>query len=190
MSAAILEGAGERLVHNRSGANMAGGVAATLLAERGDLGLFEVDEFWLDGLVEQLRPRALLLGNLLRDQLDRYGELDTIAARWAEVAASPSVGRLVLNADDPTIADLGRAREDALYFGVEDDGVALVQIQHASDATHCRRCGAPYVYDAHYLGHLGRYHCDSCGARRPEPSDRRARDRARRRPRVALRARL
>jgi UDP-N-acetylmuramyl tripeptide synthase len=169
MSAAILDGAGERLVHNRSGANMAGGVAATLLSEHGDLGLFEVDEFWLDGLVEQLRPRVLLLGNLLRDQLDRYGELETIAARWQEVASSPSVGRLVLNADDPTIADLGRAREDALYFGVEDDGVALVQMQHASDATHCRRCGAPYTYDAHYLGHLGRYHCDNCGARRPQP---------------------
>ena len=76
----------------------------------------------------------------------------------------------MLNADDPTIADLGRERADALYFGVEDDGVALAEMQHASDAKHCRRCGAPYVYDAHYLGHLGRYHCDSCGATRPAPA--------------------
>ncbi len=170
MTAAILERTGQRLVHNRSGANMAGGVAATLLTERGDFGLFEVDEFWLPGLVDDLRPRALLLGNLFRDQLDRYGELDTIAARWADVAASPKVGRLVLNADDPTIADLGAGRDDALFFGVQDDSVALAELQHASDATHCRRCGAPYAYEAHYLGHLGRYRCEGCGARRPTPA--------------------
>ena len=169
MAASILEGRGEHLVHNRAGANMAGGIAATLLGEDGDRGLFEVDEFWLDGIVEQLRPRALLLANLFRDQLDRYGELETIAERWAQVTTSGAAQRLILNADDPTVADLGRDRADVVYFGVEDDGVALAALQHASDATHCRRCGAPYVYDAHYLGHLGRYHCEVCGARRPQP---------------------
>lgn len=169
MVAAILDDGRTRLVHNRSGANMAGGIAATLASQRGDFGLFEVDEFWLPSLVPQLRPRALLLANLFRDQLDRYGELDTIAERWAQVTSSPGSGRLVLNADDPTIADLGTGHDDALLFGVEDDGVALEEIQHASDATHCRRCGAPYVYDAHFLGHLGRYRCEGCGASRPRP---------------------
>ena len=170
MAASILERRGERLVHNRAGANRAGGIAATLLTARGERGLFEVDEMWLDGVVRQLRPQALLLGNLFRDQLDRYGELETIADRWQAIVDSGAARRLVLNADDPTVADLGRDRDDVLYFGVEDDGVALPQLQHASDATHCRRCGAPYVYDAHYLGHLGRYRCESCGARRPEPA--------------------
>jgi len=170
MSASILERRGERLVHNRAGANMAGGIAATLLGSRGERGLFEVDEMWLDGVVAQLRPQALLLGNLFRDQLDRYGELEAIAQRWQEIVDSGAARRLVLNADDPTVADLGRERSDVLYFGVEDDAVALPQLQHASDATHCRRCGAPYAYEAHYLGHLGRYHCESCGARRPEPA--------------------
>src|SRR5205807_4113828 len=86
MTAAVLERAGVALVHNRAGANMAGGVASTLLqAARpgggidGQLGLFELDEFWLDRVVPQLAPQALLLGNLFRDQLDRYGEPDTIA---------------------------------------------------------------------------------------------------------------
>ncbi|HSD76188.1 MAG TPA: MurT ligase domain-containing protein [Solirubrobacteraceae bacterium] len=174
MVAGILERGGARLVHNRAGANMAGGIASTLLgaarrggAIDGDTGLFEVDEFWLGQLVAQLRPRAIVLGNLFRDQLDRYGELDTIAERWARVAAT-TPATLVLNADDPTVADLGRGRE-ALFFGVQDDGVALAAMQHASDAKHCRRCGAPYRYDAIYLGHLGRYRCDACGARRPEP---------------------
>jgi UDP-N-acetylmuramyl tripeptide synthase len=169
MAAEILERAGARLVHNRAGANMEGGVATALMdgPRDADTGLFEVDEFWLDRVVADLRPRALLLGNLFRDQLDRYGELDTIADRWAQVAADTDAA-LVLNADDPTVADLGRAA-DATYFGVEDDGVALPAMQHAADAKHCRRCGAPYRYDAVYLGHLGRYHCDNCGATRPDP---------------------
>src|SRR5919202_4361804 len=96
MVASVLERTGVRLVHNRAGANMAGGVASALAAAArrggraltGDLGVFEVDEFWLGPVVEELDPRALLLGNLFRDQLDRYGELDTIAERWGSVAAA------------------------------------------------------------------------------------------------------
>jgi UDP-N-acetylmuramyl tripeptide synthase len=178
MVAAILERTGRRLVHNRAGANMAGGVASALAAASrrggreldGDLGLFEVDEFWLGPVVEELQPRALLLGNLFRDQLDRYGELDTIADRWAEVvAARAGSTRLVLNADDPLVADLGRSAEP-LYFGVEDDSLAHSELQHASDSKHCRRCGHAYVYEAAYLAHLGRYRCPNCGNRRPAPA--------------------
>jgi lipid II isoglutaminyl synthase (glutamine-hydrolysing) len=75
----------------------------------------------------------------------------------------------VLNADDPLVADLGRART-ARYFGVDDDSLAFAELQHAADSKHCRRCGHPYTYDAIYLAHLGRYHCPNCGQRRPEPS--------------------
>jgi UDP-N-acetylmuramyl tripeptide synthase len=168
MVAAILERTGRRLVHNRAGANMAGGVASALLDQRGpaDLGLFEVDEFWLPQVADELHPRALLLANLFRDQLDRYGELETIADRWAEVVAAQT-GRLVLNADDPLIADLAT---QALFFGVEDTSLALPALQHASDSKHCRRCGAPYVYDAVLLGHLGHYHCPNGDSTRPAPA--------------------
>ena len=65
------------------------------------------------------------------------------------------------------MADLGRDHPQTLYFGVEDDSLAMAGMSHAADAKHCRRCGAPYVFDAVYLGHLGHYHCDSCGQRRP-----------------------
>jgi UDP-N-acetylmuramyl tripeptide synthase len=207
MAAAILERAGVRLVHNRAGANMAGGIASTLLAAAhgrsaidGELGLFEVDELWLGRVAEQLRPRAILLGNLFRDQLDRYGELETIAERWAQTLArlsAPPAGDshgvvLVLNADDPMVADLGRGRLEAagdggidangggvrsdgdtgvLYFGVDDDSLALPRMAHAADAKHCRNCGAPYRFEAIYLGHLGRYRCPSCGQARPAGRD-------------------
>jgi UDP-N-acetylmuramyl tripeptide synthase len=218
MAAAILEREGVRLVHNRAGANMAGGIASTLLAAThgrraidGELGLFEVDELWLAQLAAQLRPRALLLGNLFRDQLDRYGELETIADSWARTVRDvlgPGA-RLVLNADDPAVADLGRERAGVVadvaanttdadaaeqssasasgshtaadssaaiggpgpvYFGVDDDSLALPHMAHAADAKHCRNCGAPYLFEAVYLGHLGHYRCPSCGQARPTPA--------------------
>jgi lipid II isoglutaminyl synthase (glutamine-hydrolysing) len=177
MVASVLERAEIPVVHNRAGANMAGGVASALLglpvngSARDALGLFEVDEFWLDRIAPQVRPRALLLGNLFRDQLDRYGELEAIADRWAEVVAElGAASALVLNADDPLIADLGRASGHVTYFGIEDESVAVPEMQHAADSKHCRRCGAAYAYDAIYMGHLGRYHCPSCGQERPRPA--------------------
>jgi len=180
MAAAIFERADIPLVHNQAGANMAGGIATTLLAAArprggiaGELGLFEVDEFWLEQMAAQLRPRAILLGNLFRDQLDRYGELESIADRWVRaVHTGPARdARLVLNADDPLIADLGRERAAPVsYFGVDDDSLALAGLAHAADAKHCRRCGTPYVFEAVYLGHLGHYHCPNCGQARPAPT--------------------
>jgi UDP-N-acetylmuramyl tripeptide synthase len=111
-----------------------------------------------------------LLANLFRDQLDRYGELELLADRWAEVVGRlDGQSRFVLNADDPLVADLGRGRDGVTYFGLEDDSQALPSMQHAADSKHCRNCGAPYEYDAIYLGHLGRYHCPNCGRRRPDP---------------------
>jgi lipid II isoglutaminyl synthase (glutamine-hydrolysing) len=180
MTASILARASVTLVHNRAGANMAGGIASTLLsaarphgAIAGELGLFEVDEMWLAPLASKIgHPRAILLSNLFRDQLDRYGELETIADSWAAALRDgpARAAQLVLNADDPLIADLGRERsERVLYFGIEDDSLALAGIGHAADAKHCRRCGAPYTFDSVYLGHLGHYHCPSCGQTRPQP---------------------
>jgi lipid II isoglutaminyl synthase (glutamine-hydrolysing) len=173
MLAACLERDGRAVVHNRAGSNMAWGVATALLdagRKPGQLGLFEVDEAWLPSVAEQVEPRLLLLSNLFRDQLDRYGELELLADRWADL-----VGRLdgqasfVLNADDPLVADLGRERARVTYFGVEDDSQALPGMQHAADSKHCRNCGHAYVYEAVYLGHMGRYRCPNCGRERPHP---------------------
>jgi lipid II isoglutaminyl synthase (glutamine-hydrolysing) len=173
MIAACLERDGRPVVHNRAGSNMAWGVATALLdagRERGQFGLFEVDEAWLPSVAEQLEPRLLLLSNLFRDQLDRYGELELLADRWAElVGRLDGRARFVLNADDPLVADLGRGRDGVTYFGVEDDSQALPSMQHAADSKHCRNCGAAYAYEAVYLGHLGRYRCPNCGRERPAP---------------------
>jgi lipid II isoglutaminyl synthase (glutamine-hydrolysing) len=155
-----------RVAHNASGANLVSGVASTLLERDGaELGLFEVDEAALPEVARRVRPRALLLGNLFRDQLDRYGELEIVAARWREAVASLPETRLVLNGDDPQIGNL--ARPGALVFGLDDPRQARPALQHAADSTHCVRCGTPYDYTAAYVGHLGDYRCPSCGHARP-----------------------
>jgi len=173
MLAACLERAGRPIVHNRAGSNMAWGVATALLdagRQPGQLGLFEVDEAWLPNVAEQIEPRLLLLSNLFRDQLDRYGELELLADRWAAlVARLDGSAAFVLNADDPLVADLGRERRQVTYFGVEDDSQALPGMQHAADSKHCRNCGHAYGYEAIYLGHMGRYRCPNCGRERPTP---------------------
>jgi UDP-N-acetylmuramyl tripeptide synthase len=175
MIAAILAADGRHPVHNRAGSNMTWGVATALLEQRGSEGLFEVDEAWLPRVTEQLEPSLMVLGNLFRDQLDRYGEMEALADEWAKTVASRTGNsRFALNADDPLIADLGRdpegeRREGVVYFGIEDPSQALPELQHAFDAKHCRRCGHPYTYERAFVGHLGHYACPNCGAERPQP---------------------
>ncbi|MDX6595097.1 MAG: hypothetical protein QOI72_479 [Solirubrobacterales bacterium] len=175
MIASILAADGRHPVHNRAGSNMTWGVATALLEQRGHEGLFEVDEAWLPRVVDQLDPRTIVLGNLFRDQLDRYGEMEALADEWAKtVAARAGRTALVLNADDPLIADLGRdaeerPRDGVVYFGIDDAAQALPELQHAFDAKHCRRCGHPYAYERAFVGHLGHYSCPNCGAERPRP---------------------
>jgi lipid II isoglutaminyl synthase (glutamine-hydrolysing) len=175
MLAALLAADGRDPVHNRAGSNMTWGIATALLERRGREGLFEVDEAWLPRVAADLDPSLVVLGNLFRDQLDRYGETEALAGEWAKVVDERAGGaRFALNADDPLIADLGRdggnrRREGIVYFGIDDESQALPELQHAFDAKHCRRCGQPYVYERAFVGHLGHYSCPSCGAERPRP---------------------
>ena len=157
------------LAHNSSGANLVSGVASSLLAADGaELGLFEVDEAALPEVMRRVRPRAVCLGNLFRDQLDRYGELELLAERWrAAVAALPAGTALVVNGDDPPVGELATAHPGATVFGLDDPSVARPALQHAADSKYCVRCGAPYDYAAAYVGHLGDYRCPRCGHARP-----------------------
>jgi UDP-N-acetylmuramyl tripeptide synthase len=158
-----------RLAHNSSGANLVSGVASTLLSSRGgELGLFEVDEAALPEVARRVRPRALALGNLFRDQLDRYGELELVAERWRRaVEALGADTTLVVNGDDPQVGDLARERDGSIVYGLDDPSQAVPALQHAADSKWCLRCGTPYEYAAAYVGHLGNYRCPACGHSRP-----------------------
>ncbi len=168
MLARIL-GSRYRLAWNNSGANLASGIASTLLsAPTADLGLLEVDEFALPEVMRRVRPRVVSLGNLFRDQLDRYGELEHIAERWRAAASTLSpTSTLVVNADDSLVADLAEGRARVLRYGVDDPRLARPGLQHAADSKYCVRCGSPYSYAAAYVGHLGDYRCPACGHTRP-----------------------
>jgi len=168
MAARILGGR-LRLAHNNSGANLVSGVASALVAARdAELGLFEVDEAALPEVLRRVRPRAVCLNNLFRDQLDRYGELEHIAERWrGAIRKLDPDAWLIVNGDDPQVGDLAHKRERAVVFGLDDARHAAPALPHAADSKYCLRCGTPYVYAAAYVGHLGDYRCPACGHGRP-----------------------
>ena len=180
MLASILRSAGLRVVRNVSGANLRQGITSALIGAsspsgriEADCALFEVDEGVAPREVEALRPRLLLVTNLFRDQLDRYGELATTARRLREsiTAHLPDTSTLVLNADDPLVAGmaehyLGKVR----FFGLECPNRSLADADDASDSDECEACGHELAYDVRYGSHIGRWRCPGCGRTRPEPA--------------------
>ena len=174
----LLEGLGKRVVSNRSGANLIFGATAAALRGAGpdgrlraDWGVFEIDEASLPRAVDEIQPKAALVLNLFRDQLDRYGELEKIA-KTIETALGrlPEGARAVLNADDPRVGEIGLALDrDPLWFGLEDPSVAVRELPHAADARTCPRCGASLKFDAVYVGHDGVYSCPNEDFARPTP---------------------
>lgn len=178
MLASILERHGWRSLHNRAGANLITGLTATAIAgsdlfgrTKADIGIFETDEAHVPAAIEETQPRVVLMHNLFRDQLDRYGEVDTIATKWrAALQKLPATSTVVLNADDPAIAYLGEGLHcNVRFYGLEDTRHGGVEVQHMADSQFCRRCGAPYQYDPAFYGHVGHYRCPRCGHQRPTP---------------------
>ena len=176
--AAILGHAGWTPVHNRAGANLTSGLTTALIEKSnlagqpaGDGGLFEVDEAVMPRVLPAIRPRVIVLTNLFRDQLDRYGEIDFVAGLWREAvsALSPET-TLVLNADDPGVAALGRnTAARVLYFGVDATPAADATIGHVADSKNCPLCGTPLRYEAVHYAHVGIYRCPTGDFTRPTP---------------------
>ncbi|MDR7480977.1 MAG: MurT ligase domain-containing protein [Armatimonadota bacterium] len=178
----IAEAAGLAVIHNRAGANLLSGIAAALVARstaggrvRGELGLFEVDEATVPAAVAATGPRLVVLLNLFRDQLDRYGEIDLLADRWRRALAHlPAGAAVVYNADDPLVAEVAQAHTGRrVAFGLETvpDNLPPRQApEHAADSRYCYTCGRSYVYTLIALGHMGHYACPQCGTTRP-PAD-------------------
>jgi UDP-N-acetylmuramyl tripeptide synthase len=174
----LLEGAGHSVVSNRAGANLIFGATAAALERAGangrlqaDWGVFEIDEASLERAVEEIQPRAAIVLNLFRDQLDRYGELEAIAKRIeAALARLPDDSQAVMNADDPRVAEIGlNLKRKPLWFGLDDPTVAMHELPHAADARTCPKCGASLIFDAVYVGHDGVYHCPNGDFARPAP---------------------
>ncbi|HEY8108449.1 MAG TPA: MurT ligase domain-containing protein [Patescibacteria group bacterium] len=167
--------AGRSVVHNQSGSNLLRGIASTLAAARlpssgrKPWGVLEVDEATVPGACRELRPRVVVVTNLFRDQLDRYGELKRTAEYLRTGLASlPKSSTVVLNADDPLVASLGKGLKCRVrYYGIEDVSRSRPSLPHAADAVSDPKSGALLRYEAVFVGHLGHYRGTSL--RRPKP---------------------
>lgn len=177
MLAQILTNQGKRVVHNASGANLVNGIVSSFIVQsdwlgrvNADWGVFEVDENSLPIVLRYVKPRAIVILNLFRDQLDRYGEVDVIVEKWGK-AIKKITGEttLVINSDDPGVAHLGKAHR-VVYFGVNDKTKFLKTSEHATDSAFCTKCGARLHYDGVYYSHIGIWACPECGAKRPNPT--------------------
>ncbi|HLJ65934.1 MAG TPA: MurT ligase domain-containing protein [Chloroflexota bacterium] len=178
--ASILTAEGHTVIRNETGANLPRGVAASLVesatvrgnlpAGRRSVGLFEVDEAALPTLLETLRPRGVLLLNLFRDQLDRYGEVATVARLWRQALQRfPPENPVLINGDDPLLVDtLEGDLRPPVCFGIDSADRSRAGPEHAGDVKACPRCGDSIRYDAVFLAHLGHYRCASCGFGRPD----------------------
>ncbi|MGH7203323.1 MAG: MurT ligase domain-containing protein, partial [Candidatus Levyibacteriota bacterium] len=167
---------GKSVLQNESGANLLNGIASTILLNTRhsgtlsqDFAIFEVDENALPHVLDQVTPDYLVLLNLFRDQLDRYGEINSIANKWHNKLTTLSEKtKLILNADDPQIAYLGiiasKARQSH-YFGLNE--TQKQQMQHAADSTSCPKCGSQLIFTEMTFSHLGNWHCKKCGLKRP-----------------------
>jgi len=173
--ASILKTAGKNVAFNREGANMITGITGALLQSTSFLGktkasilLLEVDEASVPGLCRQLTPMLAVITNFFRDQLDRYGELDTTIKMVKE--ALPSQTGLILNADDPLVAQIGRGREEVTTFGADGLPVSSTEGSQSREGRYCLICGSELSYELFHYGQLGIYECKNCGFKRPEPS--------------------
>ncbi|MGH2447986.1 MAG: MurT ligase domain-containing protein [Chloroflexota bacterium] len=179
LAGSIAQGAGLAPLRNTSGSNLERGLASALVDQMSVLdgensallGIFEVDEAALPNVLKSISPRVLVLLDLFRDQLDRYGEVASVAAAWklALGSLSPSV-TVWVNADDPLLVEaVAETPANVRYFGMDDAPETLGGPDHGGDVKRCPRCGAAIKYEGVFFGHLGNYHCDQCGLTRPEP---------------------
>lgn len=178
MLSAMCEAAGWPVTHNRAGANLISGVTTAFLQSAswtgrvgGAVALMEVDEATMPRACEEIRPKAAVVTNFFRDQLDRFGELEhTVDFVGRGLDRLAKGGRVALNADDPNCAALGeRPAVTPIYYGIQDPSVGTAEMTQAADAKHCVHCGAAYEYEVFYYAHLGKYRCPQCGSSRPEP---------------------
>lgn len=173
MIATILSKQGHTLVHNTSGANLLNGVVSASVLNHGktyEYGVFEVDENALPQVLAYVTPKIVVVLNLFRDQLDRYGEVDVIAEKWNKALQPLSkTSTVMLNADDPLVASFGKKLgTQVVYFGLSEKFRQDRIVDHATDSIFCQYCGGRLAYNSYYFSHLGDWYCTVCGDARPQ----------------------
>lgn len=170
----ILRAAGKDFAFNQAGANLVTGITGALIqntrwtgAARASLALLEVDEATVPKFCEQVSAGIAIVTNFFRDQLDRYGELDTTVRLVRDSLGEGTM--LVLNADDPLVAQFGQNHLRTIYYGVERTPESCAESQETREARFCPSCGTVLDYSLFHYGQLGIYRCSGCGFHRSEP---------------------
>lgn len=162
--------------HNASGSNLFNGIVASLISNfsyrhgfSADYFILEVDEAALPVVLQNIKPQIIVLLDLFRDQLDRYGEVDAIAENWqAALQHLPHSTTLIINADDPQLAFIGaHLKTHLIYFGLNDSHLFLPHLQHATDSLYCPQCGKRLTFTGTYFSHLGKWTCEQCAFSHP-----------------------
>ncbi|MBI4096683.1 MAG: DUF1727 domain-containing protein [Candidatus Levybacteria bacterium] len=175
----ILDKNNKKVFQNTAGANLLNGIASALIINSNlsgkidkDFGIFEIDENTLPLILKEIEnPDFIILLNLFRDQLDRYGEIDTITSAWKKSLDSlSSKTTLILNADDPQIASLALRLKgvNVKFFGLNDANLTTFKVQHASDSLYCPECKSKLSYSSVFYSHLGIWECLECKNARPK----------------------
>lgn len=172
--AKILMEAEKSFAFNQAGANLMTGITGALInntewngAPKAKLALLEVDEATVPKFCAQVSPTLAIVTNFFRDQLDRYGELDTTVRMVRDSIPRETV--LVLNADDPLVAQFGLNRSGVIYYGVECTPDSQRESQETRECRFCPRCGGVLEYSLFHYGQLGIFNCVECGFHRPDP---------------------
>lgn len=175
MISTILSGNHQSHIHNTSGANLLNGVVSACIVHGGkpsEYAIFEVDENSLPHVIRYVTPKVVVVLNLFRDQLDRYGEVDVIAEKWTKaLKLLPPDSTVILNADDPLVCSFGKKLDAKVkYFGLSEQFKQDRKVEHATDSIFCQFCGGRLAYKSYYFSHLGDWYCTVCGDKRPEVS--------------------
>ena len=173
----ILESNNISVIRNDSGANLLNGLASLLIKESNlngkiykDALLFEVDENSLPLILREVKPESIILLNLFRDQLDRYGEINTTSEKWAEALKRlPTDTTLIVNADDPQIVRIAKSSNCKNYFySIKDSLKTEKVLAHAVDSTTCPNCRNNLSYSKISYSHIGNFHCEKCNFTNPK----------------------
>lgn len=175
MIADVLSGAGYRIIANREGANLITGVTTAFIRQAGvwgkvscDYAVLEVDEASMPGVLGQVTPKVVVLTNFFRDQLDRYWELDKITGIIRDSLNKHKQTTLVLNADDPLVAQFSKTTGlPALFYGLGGGQGSRKNSNQTREGKFCPFCGTPLAYAYFHYGQLGSYNCPGCDFRRP-----------------------
>lgn len=169
-----LEQEGFRVVCNHTGSNMLNGVVAAFVLAAGwngkldaDYACIEVDEASTRRVFPYFQPDYMVLTNLFRDQLDRYGEIDIIMDVLKQSIQSAPKMKLIVNGDDALSAYLAMDSGNPYFaYGISEN-LEREKVEEVREGRFCKKCGATLKYEFYHYGQLGTYACSACDFKRP-----------------------